>query len=93
MLHGEPCAGDVVGVHAGEGSALAAVGDADDVAVPLGEGVEGAVAGIQVSDHDDAVGVGPLEHRAVGHRHVGTVVDVAEEQAEVALAHHLVDSA
>jgi hypothetical protein len=61
--------------------------------VLLGQHVEGRVAALQVADHDDPVGVRVLEHRAVGHRLRGPVVDVAEEQPVPPRPGLLVDAA
>jgi hypothetical protein len=93
VVEGEPGAGGAVGVDAGNLAARRTVGDADDVAVLLGEDVEGRTGAFDVADDDDSVGVRVLEHRPVRHRLLGSVVDVAEEQPVPAGARRLVDAA
>ena len=83
MVQRQARADDAVAVDAGDLPTRGAVGDAQHVAVLLGQLVERVIAAVDVAEDDDAVGVGLLEHRRIGERHVALVVDVAQEEPEI----------
>ena len=83
----------VVDVYPGHTAALDPVTHSDDIAVATRQVFQGRIAALQVADDHDPVGMRLLEHGAVDRRHVGPVVDVAEEQPIAPCPRGDVDSA
>jgi hypothetical protein len=93
VIHGRVGASDAVCVHARDLTALGAVGDAYHIAVLTGENVEGVVPSLDVTNQDDAVGMGLFEHGSIGDGCLRLIVDVTEEEAILGPTGSLVDPA